>query len=161
MTNLIRAAVFKKRGTPNRTLMDSLVVRGGSSMVGETLQDKFKWDGSSPIACPVFTLDTAGGSITAARWTLHGKLAKVIKFRAEDVFEQPNKDLIVAVDVADLSLFEFGGRAATSCTGWRVVTWVESGDLKFWVTNKVTKERLSGEDAVDHGIKDFCCRADL
>ena len=99
MTNLIRAAVFKKRGTPNRTLMDSLVVRGGSSMVGETLQDKFKWDGSSPIACPVFTLDTAGGSITAARWTLHGKLAKVIKFRPEDVFLQTDKDLMKAVGV--------------------------------------------------------------
>ena len=33
--------------------------------------------------------------------------------------------------------------------------------MKFWVTNKTTKERWQGEEAGTQGIGDFCCRAVL
>ena len=43
---------------------------------------------NSPIAYHVFNMSTADSKIMAARWTLHDKLAKVVKFREEEVFDQ-------------------------------------------------------------------------
>ena len=155
MSNIIKASVFRKRGAPSRDLLESLVVRGGSTKVGETLKDKFKWDGTSPTACPLFSLNTTDGRVKAARWTIHGRLARRIKFRAEDVFEGADKDLIVTVEIEDLGVFEFGG------AGGNFSHWVEGRDLSCVVTNRLTKERLSGGEVEDKGLTTFCCRAVL
>ena len=138
MANMIKAAVFKKRGGVSRDLLESLVVRGGSTRVAEVLKDKFMWNGSTPTACPVFSLGTEDGRITAGRWTLHGKLSKPVRFRAEDVFELADRDLVVSVEVGDLSVFEFGG------TSSNFSFWVESKDMKCGVSNRATKEKLRG-----------------
>ena len=153
MANLIKAAVFTKKKAPSKSLLDSLVVTGGNNKVGEALRDLFKWDGTTPTVCPVFSLAEEDGKITACRWSLHGRLARVVRMRAEDIFESASKELIINIEVEDLAMFEFDRKGSNTSY------WVEDKDCKIWVSNKTTKERLTKEEANEGGVKDFCLRA--
>ena len=150
MTHLIKSAIFDKKGDPPSDVVNSLVVTGGTNTVSKTLQERFKWDGSTPTACPVFGM--RDGKIVSSRWTILGKLAKTVKFKAEDLFSGARKDLFISLDVDDLSIFEFDNKSSN----WSY--WVESKDLQYVVRDKVAKKDLDQQEAEDEGVEEFCAR---
>ena len=82
--------------------------------MAEALKERFKWDGSNLIACPVLSI--RDGKIVSGRWTVLGKLGKILKFKAEDLFPVANKDLSINLEVEDFTLTSTT-RAATSAIG--------------------------------------------
>ena len=71
MVNMIRASIFNGRKDPTEGILKRLVVTEIKNWLART-----NYGGDSPVAVPVFTLDTEGPRIKSIRWRLQGKLEK-------------------------------------------------------------------------------------
>ena len=79
----IASPMFTNRAALSPLMMGRLLVRGGGIQVDDALK-RHGWDGKTPVATTVATLETGTGVIRGLRYETRGSLDPV-KFQAKDL----------------------------------------------------------------------------
>ena len=143
MSNIIGAKVLKGAKLPSRTLLGSLVVTGGVEVIKKHLE-RYGWEKREPVCVPVFTIDEGDAAVKLSRWVLMGGLDKPVRFKADQVFNRAEANIIVTVKLPDLSIFEFRDKNSSY--------WVDSEELEVTILDKNKREELDEQAARDKGV---------
>ena len=152
MSNIIGAKVLKGAKLPSRTLLGSLVVTGGVEVIKKHLE-RYGWEKREPVCVPVFTIDEGDAAVKLSRWVLMGGLDKPVRFKADQVFNRAEANIIVTVKLPHLSIFEFRDKNSSY--------WVDSEELEVTMLDKNKREEPDEQAARDKGVGPFCARAFL
>jgi len=149
--SIVSALLSKRRRIPE-TALRSLVVRGGSIPVDDSLA-RHGWQGSDPVIATLLTCNIESGDVLGARYETRGSLKDMV-FKAEELWPGALKGATVTIKFEDLSIFDWNPEGNNRNQS----QWLDSADMDTKIAKEDGTIIESQEEKDDAHVGGLCMR---